>query len=338
MKVTARDVASFCRKPPDTPAVLLYGADAMRVFGRRQELILALIGPEGEGEMRLNRLAPSDLRDDPARLADEMRTLGFFAGPRVVLLEGAGEPQAGVIEDAISSRSDGDATIVVTAGSLGARSGLRKLFEQHAEAAAIPIYDDPPDRAEIETLISRAGLVVSRDAEQALNSMASTLEPGAFRQTVEKIATYKIGDRSPLTAEEVATLAPATIDAELDEVVNAAADADLGRLVPLFRRLEAQGVTPVGICIAAGRHFRALFAAASDPAGPAAALARMRPPVWGARRDSMRRQSTAWGAPNLDRAIRLLVDTDLSLRSSSPAPGMELMERTLIRIATLGKR
>ena len=338
MKIGGRDVAAFCAKPPQAPAVLIYGADAMRVSTRRQELIRALIGPEGEAEMRLARLSPSDLRETGARLADEMRALGFFAGPRAVLLEGAGEPQAAAVGDAIAGWAAGDATLVVTAGSLAARSGLRKLFEQHDTAAALPIYDDPPDRAEIESLVARAGLTVSRDAEQALHILAMTLEPGDFRQTLEKIAIYKIGDDAPLTPDEIAALAPATTDAVLADVVNAAADAEYTRLGPLFRRLEAQGATPVSICIAAGRHFRSLFAAASDPAGPAAALGRMRPPVWGPRRDRMRRQATALGAAKLDTALRLLVDADLSLRSSSPTPDMELMERTLIRIAMLSRR
>ena len=338
MKVAARDVAAFCGSPPEVPAVLIYGADAMRVSTRRQELVRALVGPEGEAEMRLSRLSPGDLREDGARLSDEMRALGFFAGRRVVLLEGAGEAQTGAIEDAISGWSGGDATLVVTAGSLAARSGLRKLFEQHDSAAALPIYDDPPDRTEIEALVARAGLAVSREAEQALHMLAAALEPGDFRQTLEKIAIYTLGDESPLAPDEIAALAPATLDAALDDVVNAAADADLGRLGPLFSRLEAQGITPVAICIAAGRHFRSLFAAASDPAGPAAALGRMRPPVWGPRRERMRRQALSWGAPKLDAAVQLLVDADLTLRSASPTPDMELMERTLIRVAMLGRR
>jgi DNA polymerase-3 subunit delta len=202
----------------------------------------------------------------------------------------------------------------------------------------MPIYDDPPDRAEIERMVADAGLAPTREAEQALHALALSLEPGDFRQTLEKIAIYKIGDEDPLAPEEIEALAPATIEAAIDDVVNAAADADLGRLGPLLRRLEPQGASAVSICIAAGRHFRGLFAAASDPAGPAAALGRMRPPVWGARRERMRRQATAWGASRLDAAIRLLVDTDLTLRSASPAPDMAVMERALIRLAMMARR
>lgn len=339
MKVASRDVAAFCAKPDvAAPAVLLYGSDAMRVSLRRQELVRALIGPEGEAEMRLTRLTPADLRDERSRLFDEMRALGFFAGRRVVLLEGAGDAQAGAVEDAVDGWREGDATLVVTAGSLASRSALRKLFEPHRTAAALGIYDDPPDRAEIDSLLAGAGISASREAEQALYALAQALEPGDFRQTLDRIAIYKLEDDSPLTPEEIELLAPATVEAVLDDAVNAAADADIARLGLLIRRLEAQGTTPVSVCIAAGRHFRGLLTAASDPGGPAAALGRMRPPVWGARRERMRRQAVAWGAPRLDSAIRVLVDTDLRLRSSSPGPGMAVMERTLIRLAMMARR
>lgn len=338
MKVASRNVAAFCAKPGAVPGVLFYGSDTMRIALRRQELVAALIGPEGEAEMRLTRLTPSDLRDDPGRIGDEMRAMGFFAGARVVLLEGAVDTHARTVEPALAEWREGDATLVVTCGSLNARSTMRKLFEGHGTAAALPIYDDPPDQAEIDALLSRASLTASHEAEQALHALAHSLEPGDFRQTIDKLALYKIGDETPLSAEEVALLSPATVEAALDDVVNAAAEGEVDRLGPLMHQLGAQGTTPVAICIAAGRHFRGLFTAASDPEGPAAALARMRPPVWGPRRDRMRRQATTWGAARLDTATRVLVDVDLQLRSSSHAPDMAVMERALIRLAMMARR
>ena len=68
------------------------------------------------------------------------------------------------------------------------------------------------------------------------------LEPGDFRQTLEKIALYKFGDSQPLTAAEVDAMAPATIDAEMDEVVRAAAEGRARDIGLLMRRLEGQGL------------------------------------------------------------------------------------------------
>jgi DNA polymerase-3 subunit delta len=104
---------------------------------------------------------------------------------------------------------------------------------------------------------------------------------------------------------------------------------------PLLQRLAAQGVQPVTLCISTLRHFRALHAAASDPGGPGTGLSRLRPPVFGPRRDRMQRQAERWGMLRLEQALELLVDTDLTLRSSSSAPAMPVMERTLVRLTSI---
>jgi DNA polymerase-3 subunit delta len=131
----------------------------------------------------------------------------------------------------------------------------------------------------------------------------------------------------------VAALAPATVEAELDDLLHLVAEGQGVAVGQMLRRLEAQGVTPVGLCIQAMRHFRALHVAASDPGGAASGLARAR--VFGPRRDRMQRQVGAWGARGLESALRLLVETDLTLRSSSRAPAMAVMERALIRLAMM---
>ena len=66
---------------------------------------------------------------------------------------------------------------------------------------------------------------------------------------------------------------------------------------------------------------------------------RLRPPVFGPRRDRMMRQAGTWGAARLEVALTMLTDTDLQLRSAGQhAPAMELVERTLIRLAMLARR
>jgi DNA polymerase-3 subunit delta len=48
----------------------------------------------------------------------------------------------------------------------------------------------------------------------------------------------------------------------------------------------------------------------------------------------MARQAKGLGRAQAERALQLLVETDLTLRSSSRAPGMALVERALLRIAS----
>jgi DNA polymerase-3 subunit delta len=340
MKLSTRDSdAYFARPDPARTGILIYGADAARVAMRRQQLLIALLGPEAEAEMRLTRMSGADLRADPAALMDAIKAVGFFPGRRAVFVEEAGEAAHPAVAVALQDWAPGDAQIVVTAGQLKSASKLRKAFEAHKNAYAVALYDDPPDRAEIERALARAGIgSVSADSLAALTELAGAQGPGDFARSVEKIALYKLGDATPLCPEDIAACAPQTSEAALDDVLNAVADLQGDRVVPLVRRLQAQGTGAVGLCIGAARHFRTLYAIAADPGGPMAGVGRLRPPAFGNRRDQLLRQSRIWTADKLERALTELTDTDLALRSAGrTAPDMALVERALIRLTWLGR-
>ena len=326
----------FAKPDPAKAGLLIAGADAMRVALKRQEVIAALIGPEGEAEMRLTRLTGAEVRKSGATLRDAIKAVGFFPGPRVVFVEEATDSLADPIAAALADWNPGDAAIVVTAGNLTAKSALKTLFEKHLHAFSAILYDEPPTRDEIDDALKKAGLTqIDRDAMTDLTTLARALDPGDFRQTLEKIALYKYGDPSPLTPADVAAMAPATLEAEVDDLLLAVADGRAPDIGVLMRRLEGQGVLPVTICIQALRHFRALQIATSDPGGLASGLQKAR--VYGPRRDQMQRQAQDLGTQTLERVVADLLDTDLTLRSSSRAPAMAVMERALIR-AAMAKR
>lgn len=340
MKLATRDAARYFAKPdPSRTGVLIFGSDAMRVALKRQELIANLIGPEGEDEMRLTRIPAADLRKDPALLSDAIKAQGFFPGPRVAFVEDATDTLAKIITPAIADWQEGDAQVVVTAGSLTARSALRKLFEGHPNAYAAGIYDDPPSRDEIEADLKRAGVAqVDSEAMNDLMGLSRALDPGDFRQTVVKLGLYKLSDPSPVTPDDVLAVAPASTEAALDDLLHVVAEGRAGEIGPILAKLQAQGVAAVGLCIGTTRHFRALHAASSDPSGPGQGINRLRPPVHFKSRDRMVRQAQKWGLRRLEQALEVLIDTDLTLRSAQKAPQMALMERTLIRLAMMGGR
>ncbi len=340
MKLSTREAPGYFAKPDaNSTGLLIYGSDAMRVALRRQEVIKALIGENGEDEMRLSRIAAADLRKDPASLLDAIKAQGFFPGPRVAFVEDAGDGLTATISSALSEWNEGDAQVIVTAGQLAARSKLRKLFEDHPSAYATGIYDDPPSRDEIEVALKTAGLSdISYDAMTALTDLSRSLSPGDFRQTLEKIALYKLRDPDPLTPDEIALSAPSSVEAGIDDALNIAAEGKAHELGPVLRRLEAQGVGPVGLCIGATRHFKTLHMVASDPGGAGAGIGKLRPPVFGPRRDRIQRQASNWGMHKLENALALLLDTDLTLRSSAEVPQMAVMERALLRLAWMGRR
>lgn len=341
MKLSPREATGYFAKPDaGKTGLLIYGPDAMRIALKRQQVIATLIGPSGEEEMRLTRIPSANLRKDPAILIDAMTAQSFFPGPRVAFVEDATDAIAKIIAPALEEWRTGDAQIVVTASQLTAKSALRKMFEGHNNAFAVAIYDEPPSRAEIEAELLRAQITMpERDVMDDLTTLSRELDPGDFRQTLEKLALYKLNDSAPLSSEDIAACAPASTEAALDDVINIVAEARSGKIGPIMRKLQAQGVQPVGLCIATLRHFKTLYAVASDPGGAAQGIGKLRPPIFGPRRDRMLRQAQGWGIYNLEAALSLLVDTDLKLRSAGQhAPAMALVERCLIRLAMMAQK
>lgn len=340
MKYSANDLSRFCAKPdPKLAGLLLYGEDVMRVALRRQEAMKAILGPNGDTEMRAERLSGSDLRSDPAILRDALKAVGFFPGPRAIFVEEISDANTAAIAAALEDWQQGDAVIVAVAGQLRKNSSLRKLFETARNAAACALYSDPMGRAEIEAELKRAGLRdVARDALTALEHLARDLPPGDFRQMLEKTALYKLNDPEPLTALDVSLNAPASIEAHMDALLHVLGDGRANQIAPLMARLAAQGTLPVTLLIRAAQHFRTLYLIAGAHGGPAQGIARLRPPLFGPRRDLMLRQARAWSTARLEAALQVIMDTDLTLRSAGQkAPANALVERAFMRLAYMAR-
>ena len=323
MNLRGAQAERFLRAPPaDMAGALIHGADADRVGDARRDLVRAFAGADAEAEMRLTRIMAADLRGDPAAPLDALKAVGFFPGPRVVSVEGVAEPQAAPVLAALAGWAPGDAALVVTAPALKKASKLRAGFEGHAKAAAFALYDDPLGRAEVEAMVAAEGLDLTADARAALEALAVALEPGELRQFIGKLALY--ADGAVADAEAVAAVAPATLDAEAEAAIHAAADGRAAAVAPLLRRLSGSAANPVSLAILATRHFGQLHAAALGTGQP-----------WGRHRDAMARQARAWGPRRLEGALALLMETDLVLRSATAAPQMAVIERALIRLARM---
>lgn len=339
MKLSGQEAARFFANPrADCPGVLVYGADRMRVSLRRQQLVKALVGENADEEMRFTQIHASALRKDPAQVSDAMKAQGFFPGARVVLVQEAGDFATKALGAALSDWQPGDASLVVTAGSLAARSSLRKLFETHRSACAAPVYTDPPSRADVESALKKAGIApLGEVAMTDLIALSRALDPGDFAQMIEKLALYKWQDETPTTSADIAAVAPSSSEAALDDAINLIAEARVAEVAPLMRRLQGQGLNPTTICIGATRHFRTLHHAVSHPKGPEAGLMASRPPVFGARRERMSRQARALGVHKVENMLGILMDTDLALRSARPVPAQAMLERAFIRIAMMAR-
>ena len=329
MKLALGDAARFCRAPNlALSGVLLHGEDESLVAMRRRELVDAVLGANAD-PLRLTRLEAAVVRRDPAALDAALRARGFFAGRAVVLVDGATEAAAGALGQALEGATPDDAFVVVTAGRLGARSGLLRLFEAARHLAALPICEKAPTAEEVEARLGELGLRcgLEDDARARLAELAAALDRGCFDRLLENVAVYALAAAGPLTADEVARLGPSGLDAEIDAFVDAVAGGHAARVGPTLRRVAAAGATAVTLLLGLQRHFRQLLVAAAGSG-----------PLWGARRDAVRRQLGGWRRERLELAARLLYETDARVRSAERVPALALVERCALRLAMMVER
>lgn len=341
MKANAQNLATLIQRPdPFVPLILLFGENAMRVAIKRQELAKSLAGENAEADMRLTRLQGADILSNAAPLIDAIKAVGFFPGARLVIVENTTDGCAKTVTAALDTWQDGDAQIILTAKQLNKSSKLRKAVEADPKSLAIGIYNDPPNRQEIETKLRALGLgSLDRDAETMVNALARELDPGDFAQFLEKLSLYVHGAEHPVSVADVEAVAPASVEADLDDAVLAVFSKGRTAVPETMARLSAQGAQPVGICIALQRHIKILHLLKSHPGGTGVAMNGMRPPIFGPRRDTLLQQASRWNFHNLEVALQQLVETDLQLRSAGQiAPQMAVVERAMIRIAMLGER
>ncbi|NAZ38040.1 DNA polymerase III subunit delta [Rubellimicrobium sp. CFH 75288] len=317
--------------------MLLSGEDPGRIADARGRLVSLWAGPSAEAEMRIERLSGADLRRDGRGLGDALKAQGFFPGPRVVILEDATDGLAPVAEAALEDWREGDARLVVTAGSLPARGALRRLFEGRRGLVAITFYDDPPDAAELDALLAEAGVgSLEPEARALIETAAQSLPLFELCGLLERLALYGFGDTGPVAAEAVEALLPDGAEADLDALLAAVAAGEEARIPSILQRLSAQGVNGVAIATGLGRHLRAAMGVAAAKGGRDSALASLRPVPFGARRTALLRLAS-WAPERLENAAGLILELDRNLRGGSPAPQGALVERALLRLVRLGR-
>ncbi|MEM6546708.1 MAG: hypothetical protein AAF713_03075 [Pseudomonadota bacterium] len=337
MKLSQSGGLKICADPRrGIVGVLLFGPEADLVALQRQSLVKAIT--DGDG-MRQSRLDAADIRKDASLLETRLRERGFFPGRRSVLVERATDGLVPMIERAVAGLLPEDALLVLEAETLPTRSNLRKLFENGDALAAIAFYPGSPSRQDLIRMLAAAG-VTSRLPEeimQTLEAIAADLDTGNLTQFIEKVALNCLDGEQSLSAKALLSLAPTTGEGDVDALVAVVASGQSSQIGPILSMLWAMGLTPHAVLIRLAQHLRSLLSVVNS-VNPEQTVGRLRPPVFGPRRQAMLDQANHWAPDRLDQAIRLLHNTEATLRTPGTRPDLAIVERRLIHIAALAGR
>lgn len=337
MKLRAGEIDRFVKAPdPKAQVILIYGPD-QGLVRERSNLIGKSVVDDLSDPFRVVDLNDTDIKQDPARLADEAAAISMLGGRRLVRIRNAADALSKIV-DAFLKDPSGDALILLEAGDLTPRSSLRKLAESAGNAAALPCYADDARTLErvIEERLRSAGLRVEPEAFAYLSSHLGS-DRGITLQELDKLILY-VGPDAPngrVTFEDVTACIGDSAANRIDDIVDATALGDFKSLdVALVKAGEAD-TSPVSILNAVIRHFQQLhlvigrIGAGSDRD---AAIKALRPPVHFKRAATMSRQTGLWDATRLNRALILLNEADRQCKTTG-LPDRAVCSQALMRIA-----
>jgi DNA polymerase-3 subunit delta len=334
MIVKSSDADRYVAHPPKSlVAALVFGPDTGLVRERAETLMKTIVDDLNDA-FRVADLDDSTLVSDPARLSDEAAAISMLGGRRVVRVRGAGNNLAKLFESFLDQPS-GDALIVVEGGDLAKGTGLRKLFEEADNAAAIACY---PDSARdlfdvVRSGLKAEGLSIAPDAlEDAVSRLGS--DRGVTRRELEKLALYAHGQKS-VSLEDVRATLGDEAEARVEEAIDAAGNGDVVKLDLALERLWIAGASPIQVVRQAMSHFqRLLLVNIESQRGESidGAMRRLRPPVHFSRATAFKNQAQRWTEAALSDVLDQILDTE-ALCKTTAVPAEAACGRALMNIA-----
>lgn len=343
MKIPPARADRFVKRPDDeTVAILLYGPDGGLVRERAQIAVKAIAGTLDDPFL-VTEVPLAELRDDPARVADEAQAMGLGGGQRAVRLRGATDGQTESIRNAIQILGEGagaaPSVIIVEAGELSPRAKLRKLFEDEKRAAAVACYLDDRNLADVITeILGGHRLKASSDAVGWLVQHLGA-DRGLTRAELDKLALYCHGMKEVTLDDCLAVIGEASAS-DLDTAIFAAGGGDIGTLDAALARAFREGVNPITMIRAAQRHLQRLhqvtgLVASGQPLD--AAIKTLRPPPFFKVADRFRAQARAWPAAHVAQALEILSDAEVRCKTTG-MPDELICTRALMQVAQAGRR
>jgi len=318
VKLPAARTEAFLRRPdPGTHAVLLFGPDSGLVR-ERANVLAHSVTDDLSDPFRVADLTGAILAADPARLFDEAAQISLMGGRRLVRIRDAGDTHSTLFARFLAD-SPGEALVVVEAGDLPARSGLRRAFDDAPRAIAIGCY---PDTARdlagvISESLAAHHVTAGRDAMEFLVAHLGS-DRLLTRAELEKLTLY-VGDGARIELDDAMLSIADSAALSLDDAVLTAAEGDIVRLDRALNRVFQEGESPVAVVRAALRHLQRLHALAARIASGESTdtvIRAARPPIFFKQQDSFRHQLRRWSEPALRRQLDELTDAEVQIKTT----------------------
>ncbi|MBQ0013185.1 MAG: DNA polymerase III subunit delta [Proteobacteria bacterium] len=242
-------------------AVLIYGPDA----GQVDELSDYAIKKLSIERDNLFALDSNELSEKQDALFAESCTPSMFGGRKMVIISNAGDSDAKIISELVG-HSGLCSTVLVCAGELRAGGGLRSLFENGNDIAALACYTD--DAKSLAALIRgelSAASGINQITPDAMEYMTTHLggDRAVTRGFLTKIALY-VSDKQIVELDDVERCLPDTAAADTDDFLYSLTAGHIQQTVMALDRLIYDNADPNMLVRMLDTHFKKLLTAVVD--------------------------------------------------------------------------
>lgn len=312
MKANAADAQRAFAVPGDVRLFLFHGPDES---GSRA-LVRKLAEAMGEAAERVD-LTGAELRDDPARLADEAAAISMFGDRRWILIEQAGDEITPAVEALLDAPVAGN-PVAVVAGTMRAGSLLLKLAL--AAPGVLSVASFAPDGVAADKLVIERGRALGLDVSTGAARRIATDCGGnraMIERELEKYALYldaAPGAVRPLDHDSIDALGGSGGgEGALSRLVDSVADGDGATMEAELARLRGVGIGGIPLLRAMLRRMSLLARLRAEvEAGkpPAAVIASAGKAVFWKDRGTIQRQIGRWRADVIAKSIGRLLDAE----------------------------
>ena len=341
MKGKQQDIYSIISSRKSTyKAIILYGPNTFVIEDLYKKLSKALIDEDKE-IFGSREFSAKEIVGDADSFYNETQSFGFGVDKKYIRINMHGSEAGGAILEFLKNDQE-DVSLIVKAGILSPRSTLRKAAEKTNGVIIVPLYDD--DTASLISFIadktSENNFKISREASNEIISLTG-LERGRVSDSINNLMLFlDSSNKREINVDDVRLV---LFDTNQNQINELCAHVCLGRIEDsqkVLSRLFLQGITPPQFVAAFLGHFQKIHSTglrvlSGVPVN--AAIKEIKPPIFFKEVKSFQNQIENWGVKKAERALELLVETDLKTKTFSGL-GHSIIGDVVLRLAKVAKK
>jgi len=345
MKLQAREVESFVKKPPkNICAVLLYGPDE-GLMRERANIFTQNIVPDLKDPFNIVDMTGAQIQDNSSMLSDELLSISMLGDKKVIKLREANDKSSSIIKEAIDKLTPDCNFLIVESDDLSPRSTLRLLFESSDNIAAIPCYvEDERDLGRlISTALNEAGYRINSDA---INYMAANVvgDRAIARSEIEKLITY-MGDEKGVTLEDVQACIGNSADLSLNDIAKYVASGNFSEADRILGHVLQEGTSAVAILRSMQNYFnRVLLTKARIEQGDNldSAIKKLKPAIFFKEKPMFESCVRNWSISAISSALNIIISAEAQCKQTASMPdticGRVILVLSQMGVKAVGRR